>query len=89
MEIDFLYLVRPFTSNAFFNYSVSQDYKDKARYYVKKKYLKGMRAGSVIESTYDSCRGSKFISQHPPDNSQSSVIPVPEDVIPSSGLHRY
>jgi hypothetical protein len=30
-----------------------------------------------------------FSSQHPYDGSQSSVTPVPGDLMPSSGLHGY
>lgn len=40
---------------------------------------------SVVNSTYYSCRGSGFGSQHLHGGSQLSVIPIPRVLMPFSG----
>ena len=49
----------------------------------------GLREGSVVKSTDCSYRRPRFYSQHPHDSLQPFVIPVPEDLTPSSGPCRY
>ena len=46
----------------------------------------GWRDGSVVKTTGCSSRRPKFCAQHPHGGPQMLVTPVPEDLIPSSGL---
>ena len=51
-----------------------------------------LRAGDMtrwLKSTDCFYRESWFDSQHPHDGSELSVIPVPEDLTPSSGLYSH
>ena len=57
--------------------------------YFIKNFLKDWRVGSAVKSTGCSCRGPRFDSQHPHGGSQSSVIPVPERLIPAVSLHGH
>jgi hypothetical protein len=43
----------------------------------------------MVKSTGYSCRGPRFISQHPHGSTELSVTPVPRDLTPSSGLCVY
>lgn len=49
----------------------------------------GQESHSVVKSTCCSHRGLEFRSQHPRRSSQHCVTPVPEDLMPSSGLCRH
>lgn len=49
---------------------------------------KGWRNGSMVKSTYCSCRKPGFDFQHLSSSSQPPVTQVPETLLPSSGLHR-
>lgn len=54
----------------------------------RKGYIMGLEGGSKVKSTGCSYRGLGFNSQHPFSGSQPPVSPVPEDLMPSSALHR-
>ena len=74
------YLGKKFETTYIFTINNKQiSYKNKAR---------GWRYGSVVKSTC-SCRGPRFGSQNPHSSSQPPVTLVPEDLTPSSGLHRH
>lgn len=49
----------------------------------------GWKDGSVVKNTCCSYRGHGFKSQHPSDGSEPSIIPVPDDLMPSSDLQGH
>lgn len=42
--------------------------------------------GPAVKSTSCSCRGAYFYSQHPHGDPQLPVTPVPEELLPISGI---